>query len=71
VTDVWNYGGYDMKTWRCELIKDIIHLDYQELRQSNSVAARQATLQVLKAHDGNICKAASILNLTRATVTKT
>jgi len=53
------------------LIKDIIHLDYQELRQSNPVAARQATLQVLKAYDGNICKAASILNLTRATVKKT
>jgi len=59
-----------MKTSRCTLIKAITHLDYQELRQISPEAARRAILQVLKAHDGNVCKAAKILNLTRATVTK-
>jgi len=52
------------------LIKDIIHLDYQELRQSNPAAARQAILQILKAHNGNVSKTARILNITRATVYK-
>ena len=52
------------------MIKAITHLDYQELRQISPEAARRAILQVLKAHDGNVCKAAKILNLTRATVTK-
>ena len=52
------------------MIKDIIHLDYQELRQSNPAAARQAILQILKAHNGNVSKTARILNITRATVYK-
>ena len=52
------------------MIKDIIHLDYQELRQSSPEAARRAILQVLKAHNGNVSETARIFGVSRATVYK-
>jgi transposase len=52
------------------LIKDITHLDYQELRQISAEAARQAILQVLKAHNGNVTMTAKILSVSRATIYK-
>lgn len=52
------------------MIKDITHLDYQELRQISPEAARRAILQVLKAHTGNVSEAARILSISRATVYK-
>ncbi len=52
------------------LIKDITHLDYQELRQISPEAARRAILQVLKAHNGNVTTTAKILSVSRATIYK-
>ena len=52
------------------MIKDIIRLDYQELRRSSPIAARQAILQILKAHKGNVSQTAQVLNISRATVYK-
>lgn len=67
---VWSFGDYHMRTLRCKLIKDIIRLDYQELRRSSPIAARQAILQILKAHKGNVSQTAQVLNISRATVYK-
>ena len=52
------------------MIKAITHLDYQELRQINPEAARQAILQVLKAHNGNVTTTAKIFSVSRATIYK-
>lgn len=52
------------------MIKDITHLDYQELRQISPEAARRAILQVLKAHNGNVTTTAKILSVSRATIYK-
>jgi hypothetical protein len=43
------------------LIKDITHLDYQELRQISPEAARRVIPQVLRAHQRNVTVAARIL----------
>ena len=52
------------------MIKDITHLDYQELRAISPEAARRAILQVLKAHKGNVTATAKILSVSRATIYK-
>jgi transposase len=45
-------------------------LDYQELRSISPQAARQATLQILKANKGKVAQTARMLNTTRSTVYK-
>lgn len=47
-----------------------IHLDYKELREISSKAARRAILQVLKSVDGNVTETARLLHTTRRTIYK-
>ena len=52
------------------MIKDIIRLDYQELKQSKPVAARQVILQALKEQQGIVSKTVRVMNVNPAAVYK-
>lgn len=51
-------------------MRNITRLDYQELRNNSSKAARQAILQILQANKGKASETARMLGITRRTVYK-